>query len=220
MIQLVIGGARSGKSRYGEARVAEFSAEGQECIYLATALAFDQEMRERIKRHQLDRSHARQVANQTASQTTDQASPPVNWQLIEQPLYVAESLLTLDKPNQTIFIDCLTLYLTQHLCRDAEQINFVEPPLSAPLVHTSHDSAYPSLSSHWQEQKQRLLEVLPKLQSNVILISNEVGSGIVPMGELSREFVDEAGWLNQAVAAIADGVTLVVAGIPMTLKGQ
>ncbi|GAD80929.1 bifunctional adenosylcobinamide kinase/adenosylcobinamide-phosphate guanylyltransferase [Vibrio ezurae] len=201
MIQLVIGGARSGKSRYGEALVATYSEQGQECVYLATALAFDQEMQNRIERHQRDRT------------TTHPTRSPIHWQLIEQPLYVAEALLALDKPNQTIFIDCLTLYLTQHLCRDSQQINFIEPPLAPPL----REASIP-LSLHWQEQKQRLLEALPKLQSNIILISNEIGSGIVPMGELSREFVDEAGWLNQAVAEVADKVTLVVAGLPMTLK--
>jgi adenosylcobinamide kinase/adenosylcobinamide-phosphate guanylyltransferase len=69
-----------------------------------------------------------------------------------------------------------------------------------------------------QQEKAALIAVLPTLKATVLLVSNEVGSGIIPMGELTRQFVDEAGWLNQAVANVSEQVTLVVAGLPLGLK--
>ncbi|MBR9728486.1 bifunctional adenosylcobinamide kinase/adenosylcobinamide-phosphate guanylyltransferase [Shewanella intestini] len=211
MIQLIIGGARSGKSRFGETEMARFSNLGQSCVYLATATANDDEMRQRILRHQQDR---------------DNICDPqlkIDWQLVEEPLFVAETLAAIDKPNQTIFVDCLTLYLTQHLMRDtpSPQDVMTDNCMLQSLSNLSFPSAhYFEPSINWAQQKQRLLQVLVQLKGNVVLVSNEVGSGIVPMGELSRQFVDEAGWLNQAIAQIADDVTLVVAGLPMQLKGN
>ncbi|MGX9461615.1 bifunctional adenosylcobinamide kinase/adenosylcobinamide-phosphate guanylyltransferase [Shewanella sp. A14] len=175
MIHLVLGGARSGKSRFAEQRVAEYAAIGYQCVYLATATALDQEMSERIDQHQQDR-----------------VSSPHGWTLHEQAYDIAQTLVAIDKPQQVILLDCLTLLLTNHLLLDN--------------------------GASWDTQKSLLIENLLTLQSDVVLVSNEVGSGIVPMGELNRRFVDEAGWLNQAIAAISDQVTLVVAGLPLSLK--
>ncbi|QDE32272.1 bifunctional adenosylcobinamide kinase/adenosylcobinamide-phosphate guanylyltransferase [Shewanella polaris] len=175
MIHLVLGGARSGKSRYAEQCVAEYAAIGYSCVYLATATALDDEMSERINQHQQDRM-----------------SSAHSWTLHEQAYDIAQTLVAIDKPQQVILLDCLTLLLTNHLLLN--------------------DGA------SWASQKSLFIDSLSALQSHVVLVSNEVGSGIVPMGELNRRFVDEAGWLNQAVAAISDQVTLVVAGLPLVLK--
>ncbi|GGP86446.1 bifunctional adenosylcobinamide kinase/adenosylcobinamide-phosphate guanylyltransferase [Shewanella ulleungensis] len=175
MIHLVLGGARSGKSRFAEQRVTEYAAIGYSCVYVATATALDQEMAQRIAKHQQDR-----------------VSSVHSWTLHEQAFDVAQTLTAIDKPQQVILVDCLTLLLTNHL---------LDPN-----------------PTRWPKQKTSLLECLTQLRSDVVLVSNEVGSGIVPMGELNRQFVDEAGWLNQAIANIADQVTLVVAGLPLALK--
>ncbi|UJF23599.1 bifunctional adenosylcobinamide kinase/adenosylcobinamide-phosphate guanylyltransferase [Shewanella sp. OMA3-2] len=186
MIHLVLGGARSGKSRFAEQQVADIIAaqpQGMDVIYIATATAGDDEMSSRIARHQQDRQ---------ASQLL--------WQTIETPLALADCLSKIDKTHQVILVDCLTLYLTNHL------LSFTSEQLQSGTL------------SRWQTEKQQLLSTLAKMQSHVVLVSNEVGSGIVPMGQLSREFVDQAGWLNQAVASLADQVSLVVAGLPLSLK--
>jgi len=95
-----------------------------------------------------------------------------------------------------VLIDCLTLWLTNCLC-SAEK-------------------------NCWQQEKQLLLKLLTHYQQtshiNLLLVSNEVGHGIVPMGELSREFVDQAGWLHQEIATIATQVDFIMAGIPLSLK--
>ena len=177
MIHLILGGARSGKSRYGETQVTTLFQQGFRCHYIATAQGLDSEMRERIARHQMER-----------------AAADVPWILHEWPVdlasHLAELSHTLDG-NSVVMIDCLTLWLTNELLRE---------------------------NGDWPAQKSALLALLPKLPGHLVMVSNEVGSGIVPMGELSRQFVDEAGWLNQAIAAAADEVTLVVAGLPLTLK--
>ena len=184
MIHLVLGGTRSGKSRYGESLAKPFAELGYRCVYIATATALDDEMELRIGRHQQDRDDSN-----------------IDWQLIETPLALAYTLVQYDAPNTVLFVDCLTLYLTNHLIASEE----------------THRNGVDDL---WLQQKKALLTCLTSLQGEIILVSNEVGSGIVPLGELSRRFSDEAGWLNQAVAQMADKVTLVVAGLPLTLKDE
>lgn len=168
---LILGGARSGKSRLAEQtaqQLFEQSPVDNKLIYLATATADDKEMQTRIQHHQARRDE--------------------NWQLIEEPINLATVLQ--DVPNEsTILIDCLTLWLSNCLHKDC-----------------------------WLEQRQQFLEALKKSQANVVMVSNEVGSGIVPMGELSRLFVDESGWLHQEIAKISTHVTLVVAGLATHLK--
>jgi adenosylcobinamide kinase/adenosylcobinamide-phosphate guanylyltransferase len=194
-VQLIIGGARSGKSSLAE-RYAKLS--NLPVTYIATAQAFDSEMQQRIEQHQSDR--------------------PEHWQLIESPLLLAKAIETavsaacIDKVNNSqgicILVDCLTLWLSNCLCKqNAKTDNSVDGNLE-----------------YWQQEKQQLLAQLKKIQQqdgvDIILVSNEVGHGIVPMGELSRQFVDQAGWLHQAIASIADEVEFVMAGLPLTLKSS
>ncbi|MCU7974757.1 bifunctional adenosylcobinamide kinase/adenosylcobinamide-phosphate guanylyltransferase [Shewanella sp. SW36] len=206
MIHLVLGGARSGKSRYGEALVRQYTALGFDACYVATAQALDDEMATRIAKHQAGRS-----------------DDGIEWQLFEESLALTALLKQLAKPGRVILVDCLTLWLTNQLL--ASNVNIDDEPaptewnatdfaVSTSATSISDDKAYAS----WQAEKTAFVDSLVELEGVVILISNEVGSGIVPLGELSRQFVDEAGWLNQAVANLADNVTLVVAGLPLALK--
>ena len=206
MIHLVLGGARSGKSRYGEALVRQYTALGFDACYVATAQALDDEMATRIAKHQAGRS-----------------DDGIEWQLFEESLALTALLKQLAKPGRVILVDCLTLWLTNQLL--ASNVNIDDEPaptewnatdfaVSTFATSISEDKAHAS----WQAEKTAFVDSLVELEGVVILISNEVGSGIVPLGELSRQFVDEAGWLNQAVATLADNVTLVVAGLPLALK--
>ena len=206
MIHLVLSGARSGKSRYGEALVRQYTALGFDACCVATAQALDDEMATRIAKHQAGRS-----------------DDGIEWQLFEESLALTALLKRLAKPGRVILVDCLTLWLTNQLL--ASNLNIDDEPAptewnatdfatSTFAVSTSDDKAHAS----WQAEKTAFVDSLVELEGVVILISNEVGSGIVPLGELSRQFVDEAGWLNQAVATLADNVTLVVAGLPLALK--
>ncbi|MBV1910572.1 MAG: bifunctional adenosylcobinamide kinase/adenosylcobinamide-phosphate guanylyltransferase [Kangiellaceae bacterium] len=174
MIQLILGGARSGKSSYAE-QLAKLHKEA--VCYIATATAKDDEMIDRIKYHKRSRPRA--------------------WSLVEEPFKLSHAIFQAGREQQTILVDCLTLWLSNWIC----------------LVED--DS---SQQQFWQQEKQQLVDVLAETKSNVILVSNEVGSGIVPLGQLSREFVDQAGWLNQHIAQVANRVVLVTAGLPLELK--
>lgn len=173
MKTLVLGGARSGKSQYAESLAIQ---SGKPVTYLATAKVYDPEFALRVKHHQQRR--------------------PVEWQLIEEPFFLAQTLLTYDRPDTFLLVDCLTLYLAQWLCPECD----------------------PPKSSDWLDEKAQLLKVLPSLQADVALVSNEVGLGIVPMGELNRRYQDEAGWLNQSVAKLCDRAVFMAAGLPLVLK--
>lgn len=121
---------------------------------------------------------------------------PSHWTLVEEPHYLAKTLANLAKPDQCLIVDCLTLWLAQWICPDCN----------------------PPQDSSWQQEREALLKVLPTLAGTIILVSNEVGMGIVPLGEINRQFQDVQGRLNQAVAAIANQVTFVAAGLPLKLK--
>lgn len=166
MIELILGGARSGKSKLAEQIATE---SGKQRVYIATAEIGDDEMQQRVAHHQQQRDS--------------------QWKLIEEPCRLADVLKANDYPQSIQLVDCLTLwtsYCLEHNC--------------------------------FEKQKSQLLNTLPQLQSDVILVSNEVGLGIVPMGKLTREFVDQTGWLHQEIGSIADRVCLVVAGFPNYLK--
>lgn len=169
MKQLILGGARSGKSNYAQ-QLAE--ASGKPVIYIATATAGDEEMQQRILLHQQQR--------------------PEHWQSIEEPLKLSEVLLHNDNPGNTLLVDCLTLWLSNSLAMDNEK--FVE------------------------QQQRELISTIVKLKSDVLLVSNEVGQGIVPMSELARKFVDESGRLHQQLAQACDRVVFLTAGLPQVLK--
>jgi adenosylcobinamide kinase/adenosylcobinamide-phosphate guanylyltransferase len=187
-VHLVLGGARSGKSRFAEQAAID---SGKEVVYIATATVYDDEMQERINRHIDDR--------------------PDHWLTVEEPLLLAQTLTKHADKEKCLLVDCLTLWLTNVLM--AEQ--FFKPEASSKSEQSENSGEeVKSLA----EYKEELLTVLSTLPGQVILVSNEVGQGIVPMGALSRRFVDEAGWLHQDIARIAQQVTLVVAGLPMQLK--
>ncbi|MEQ1087668.1 bifunctional adenosylcobinamide kinase/adenosylcobinamide-phosphate guanylyltransferase [Acinetobacter seifertii] len=171
MLQLILGGARSGKSRLAEQTAISTQLP---VTYVATAQALDPEMQSRIAHHQNQR--------------------PAHWSLIEEPLFLANALKKIDQPNQIILVDCLTLWLTNLLLLDDQTVQ--------------------------QFECEQLLKVLPTLESEIILVSNETGLGVVPLGEISRRFVDESGRLHQALGQIADKVVFCVAGFPMILKGE
>ncbi|NOU41502.1 MAG: bifunctional adenosylcobinamide kinase/adenosylcobinamide-phosphate guanylyltransferase [Methylotenera sp.] len=122
---------------------------------------------------------------------------PEHWQTIEQPFNLAEALQTHAKANQLVIVDCLTLWLAQCICPDCAPPEGVD----------------------WAEERAALLETLPTLAGTILLVSNEVGMGIVPLGEINRQFQDEQGRLNQAIAQLADCVSFIAAGLPLTLKG-
>lgn len=129
-----------------------------------------------------------------------QAQRPVAWQTVEAPHHLGRTLTQHSLPNTCLLIDCLTLWVTNELLQyDIEQHNV-------------------QLTQHWQQQKEQFLAALKAARGDIILVSNEVGAGIVPMGAINRRFVDETGWLHQAITEIADEVYWVVAGLPQRLK--
>lgn len=168
---LILGGARSGKSRYAE-NLAKDS--GKEVIYIATAQIFDDEIKERVERHKEDR--------------------PKTWKTIEEPLHLADTLSKWSSPDNFLLVDCLTMWITNLLSNEDEI-----------LLQTEID---------------KLLNQIQNLPGTIIFVSNEVGMGIIPMGELTRKYVDEAGRLHQQLAQNIDNVILMVAGLPLTIKPQ
>lgn len=161
---LVMGGARSGKSRY-----AEQMASGEK-YYIATAEAFDQEMRDRIAQHKSLRGSG--------------------WTTAEAPLDIVDALQRVDQKVRFILIDCLTMWIGN-------------------LMHHDRNVA---------EEVEKLAKTLAAAKGRIVVVSNEVGQGIVPENAMARRFRDFQGLCNQRIAAVADEVVLVVAGIPMTIK--
>ena len=168
MIELVAGGARSGKSTYA---LNTAKSTGGKLSFVATAKAHDQEFGERIARHQAERG--------------------LEWALVEEPLNLS-AVVGKFGGGDTIVVDCLTLWVTNWLCAEN--------------------------SDQWRFERDQFLSALAKSQAHWILVTNETGMGVIPMGQLSRQFVDESGWLHQACASIAESVTLVMFGIPQKLK--
>jgi adenosylcobinamide kinase / adenosylcobinamide-phosphate guanylyltransferase len=166
-LSLVIGGARSGKSRIAEEIV---TGTGRPRIYIATAEAWDDEMRDRIARHKADRGDG--------------------WTTIEAPRDLPRALATATDAD-AVLVDCATLWLTNHLLANAD--------LDA--------------------ETNLLLAALARCPAPVVVVSNEVGWSIVPDNPLARQFRDAQGRLNQRLAAQADTVVAVMAGLPMVLKG-
>ena len=170
-LTLVLGGARSGKSRYAEALI---EGAASNAVYLATAEARDEEMTERIRRHRSRRA----------------AQSPTRWQTLEEPLDLAASLAEMARPGRPILVDCLTLWLSNLLLAGRD---------------VAADTA-------------ELVAGIPLLAGPLVLVANEIGLGIVPDNALARDYRDHAGTLNQAVAAVADRVVFVAAGLPLVLK--
>ena len=167
-LSLVLGGAASGKSAFAENLVLQ---SGNAPVYLATAQVFDDEMAEKVARHRDTRG--------------------AGWVTVEEPLDLGPSLAQIT-PQQTVLIDCATLWLTNVILGD-------------------HDVA---------DHTNALLTAIAACQGPVVVVSNEVGQGIVPNNALSRKFRNAQGGLNQQIAAEADLVVAVMAGLPLVLKGQ
>lgn len=177
--ELILGGARSGKSALAQKKATDFEAADSgspplATTYLATATPGDEEMASRISHHQQCR--------------------PAHWMTLEEPILLTESIASVDAPGSIILVDCLTLWITNLLCSNNPEL--------------------------LEREKNKLLAYIPQLKGKLILVSNETGLGIIPMDKLSRQFVDEAGWLHQQIAKLADTVTYCVAGLEQTLKSS
>ena len=172
----VLGGARSGKSRYAQEYVAGLELP---VAYLATATACDDEMTARIKRHQQDR--------------------PARWRTVEEPLDAAQKVQECGERGEAVLLECLTLLVSNHL---------IKPDV------TDEQGGADALA-----EVDRVLVAARASQTPTVLVSNEVGMGLHPMSPLGRLFQDIAGWANQRVAAAADEVYFLVAGIPLKVKG-
>lgn len=166
MKELILGGARSGKSAHAQRRAAD---SGLPVTVIVTGSAGDEEMAERIAHHR--------------------AARPADWRVVEAPRGLAAALRTEAAPGRCLIVDCLTLWLMNVIDADFET------------------------------ERRALLDVLPGLSGEVLFVANEIGLGIVPLGAETRRFRDEAGRLNQDLAAACERVTFVAAGLPLVLKG-
>ena len=165
MKELVLGGARSGKSAYAQRRA---TASGLSVTVVVTGSAGDDEMAERIAHHR--------------------AARPAEWRVVEAQRALAATLREAAAPGCCLIVDCLTLWL----------VNVIDGDFAV--------------------EREALLDLLPTLPGEVIFVANEIGLGIVPLGAETRRFRDEAGRLNQDLAAACERVTLVAAGLPLSLK--
>lgn len=164
---LVLGGARSGKSRYAESRC---TAVPGALAYIATAQAFDSEMQDRIALHRARRED--------------------RWTTWEAPFDLPEAIQKAAQDADAILVDCLTLWLSNLILAGADITGAAAT----------------------------LADAVAQCPVPIALVANEVGLGIVPDNALARRFRDEAGWLNQKMAALCGEVVLVTAGLPLTLK--
>jgi len=168
-VRLILGGARSGKSRYGESLALSLC---EQPVYIATApvIEGDAEWQARIEHHRNKRSD--------------------RWQLVEEELALAGVLQKYGGRERVVLVDCLTLWLSNLMFA----------------------------GKHIDSEIAALCECLPQMAGHVILVSNEVGMGLVPETAEGRVFRDAQGRLNQAVAAVADRVEFITAGLPLRLK--
>jgi adenosylcobinamide kinase/adenosylcobinamide-phosphate guanylyltransferase len=167
MIWMITGGARSGKSSFAQQKALTFS---QNPVYVATAKQWDDDFQERIKRHQADRDE--------------------RWTNIEEQKYIGS--LSID--NQTVVIDCATLWITNFFIDEKYDIDLC------------------------LEKAKIEIDALALKQGNFIFITNELGMGVHAETAMGRKFTDLQGWVNQYLAQKAEKVTLMVSGIPLTIK--
>ncbi len=185
--ELIIGGQKSGKSRRAELLAKDWLLQSPDhkAVLIATAQAWDEEMQQRIARHQRDR------AERVPGLTT-----------VEEPLHLVQTINRLTRPDTLLVVDCLTLWLTNLLM-----------PVDAKNKPTAGDYiAYAAmLNVAIQNAKNQV-------KGPIIIVSNEIGLGVIPMGREVRHFVDTLGKLNQDIAQVCDRVTLMAAGLPLSLK--
>ena len=168
----IIGGCRSGKSKHA-LQTAE-KMPGNRKIYIATCVPQDNEMKQRVARHQKERSQ--------------------NWVTVEEPLHLPQALLENSPKADVMLVDCLTLWVSNLLMKTDDE-------------------------KQLEEMISQLIDTLEKATGPIVLVSNEVGTGIVPENRLARQYRDIIGLANQAVAKTAGKVIWMVAGIPVTVKG-
>ncbi|MBO1924110.1 bifunctional adenosylcobinamide kinase/adenosylcobinamide-phosphate guanylyltransferase [Thiomicrorhabdus sp. 6S3-12] len=195
MIHLILGGARSGKSAYAEEQSRCWQNENEtengtaEVVYLATARsAYRDAGEQQTPDESVDQEMLQRIEHHRNRR-------PQNWLTHEEPILLAQALQDIERGAQAsqrktaVLIDCLTLWMLNLIDADCRE-----------------------------EQSQRFLQQLEASRLPIFIVSNEVGLGVVPLGRLSREFVDELGRLHQQVAKRAHKVTFVTAGLPMCLK--
>ena len=187
--ELILGGQKSGKSRRAELLARDWLAQSADhrAVLIATGEAWDDEMRERIARHQRDR-----------------AERVPGLQTVEEPHDVAAALTRLSTPHTLLVVDCLTLWLT----------NWTMPAGQEAMDFEQKEA----LAHNWQAQAARFFIALEQAPGPVVLVGNEIGLGVIPMGREVRAFVDALGLLNQQAAQACERVTLMAAGLPLTLK--
>jgi len=176
MIELILGGVKSGKSKLAEQHAIDSQLD---VVYIATAMkefegVVDQSILDRINTHKDQR--------------------PAHWDVIEEPLYLADILIKVSAVNKLMLVDCLTLWITNLLLNDDPQL--------------------------LKNETDKLLKILPALSGNIVFVSNETSMGIIPESKLARQFCDETGVLHQKLAALSNRVILTVAGLPHVLKGS
>ncbi|MBT3066132.1 bifunctional adenosylcobinamide kinase/adenosylcobinamide-phosphate guanylyltransferase [Rhodoferax sp. U11-2br] len=201
--ELILGGQKSGKSRRAELLARDWLVQSGEhrAVMLATAQPWDEEMRQRILRHQADR------AERVPGMST-----------VEEPLKLAEAIATHSRADTLIVVDCLTLWLTNTMMpADAPLATDTAVAEASPASAQIFMRNNPQALSH-QEQVALLLEAIRQAPGPLVLVGNEIGLGVIPMGREVRAFVDALGLLNQAVAGVCQRVTLLAAGLPLTLK--
>jgi adenosylcobinamide kinase/adenosylcobinamide-phosphate guanylyltransferase len=215
---LVTGGARSGKSSFAERYVQKLGPTG---LYIATAQPFDEEMKERLNHHRARRENS-----------------GYNWETIEEPLHLAELLRSLSRPAESASAagECRPeiaatpatgsqMNSHSHHARPEEQklspgervvlVDCLTIWLSNWVLHYESD---PDLERLAERKADELAEAVQSFSGTLVLVTNEVGSGIVPEYRLGRVFRDAAGRLNQRIAQVCDQVILVACGIPVDLK--
>ncbi len=189
-LTLILGGVRSGKSAYAEALAARL---GRRVLYIATAEALDDEMHARVADHQARR--------------------PMSWATLEAPLHVGEALRSSPDSAQAdvILLDCLTLLVSNAILSVEGEL---EDSGSTGIQSSQWDAAW----NRVRAEVEGLLEAHRALGTSLIVVSNEVGWGVVPPYPLGRIYRDCLGWANQALAHVADRTVLMVAGLPVDLK--
>lgn len=197
--ELILGGQRSGKSRRAEALASAWLGQspGHRAVYIATAQVWDDEMAERIARHRQDR------AARVPGMTT-----------VEEPLRLAQALQRHARPDTLLVVDCLTLWLTNVLMPG-------HGPAGLSSLSHGNDPKFKEIVPEAVDVTAKIAPVLGAIHAApgpVVLVSNEIGLGVVPLGREVRAFVDALGRLNQEAARACQRVTLMVAGLPVPIK--
>lgn len=191
--ELILGGQKSGKSRRAELLARDWLLQSSDhrAVFLATAQPWDDEMRQRIARHQSDR------AERVPGMLT-----------VEEPLDLAAALRQHSSAQTLVVIDCLTLWLT----------NWTMPQALSEAENAPEYGSNQPLALCFRAQAALFLEAIENAPGPVVLVGNEIGLGVIPLGREVRAFVDALGTLNQQVAQVCPRVTLMAAGLPLTLK--